>query len=87
LKDKAVQKLTKEQIAWGKKLSIEERVKFVEDFMRLAHEASDAKSKLISIKMPEDLLRLFKAKCASNKLTYQTQIKELMRKWVLESSS
>jgi predicted DNA binding CopG/RHH family protein len=79
-----VQTLTIEQIAWGKKLSVEERVKFVEDFMRLAHDSSDAKSKLISIKMPEDLLRLFKTKCAANGLTYQTHIKQLMKKWILE---
>lgn len=43
--------------------------------MQLAHNTSESKSKLISIKMPEDLLQLFKAKCVSKNLTYQTQIK------------
>jgi predicted DNA binding CopG/RHH family protein len=84
MKRKAVQKLSREQIKWGMSLSIEERLQFVENFMQLAHNTSDAKSKLISIKIPEDFLNLFKSKCASKNLTYQTQIKELMKKWVLD---
>jgi predicted DNA binding CopG/RHH family protein len=84
MKKKAIQRLTKEQIEWGLSLSIEERLKFANNFMLLAHNSSDAKSKPISIKIPEDLLRLFRAKCASQKLTYQTQIKELMKQWLLE---
>jgi len=44
-------------------------------------------SKLISIKMPPPLLRAFKQKCSIEGLRYQTQIKELMRTWLLESTS
>lgn len=84
MKKKAIQKLTKEQIKWGLSLSIEERLKFAENFMHLAHNSGESKSKLISIKVPEDLLKLFRAKCTSQKLTYQTQIKELMKQWLLE---
>lgn len=84
MKHKPVQIITPEQLEWGKKLSLEERIQFVEDFMKLAAYASDSKSKLISIKIPEDLLKLFRMKCESQNLTYQTQIKNLMKKWVLE---
>ncbi len=40
------------------------------------------KSKLISIKIPEDLLSEFKSKAQLNGIAYQTQIKKLMRGWI-----
>lgn len=84
MKKKVIQKLTREQIDWGKNLSIEERLRFVEDFMKLVSYSSNAKSKLISLKIQVDLLKLFRMKCESKKIAYQTQIKNLMKKWVLE---
>jgi uncharacterized protein (DUF4415 family) len=43
------------------------------------------KSKLISLKIPEDLLDVFKQQCELNGVKYQTQIKQLMRDYLLES--
>jgi predicted DNA binding CopG/RHH family protein len=84
MKRKAVQKMTPEQIKWGLSLSIEERIKFIDNFIKLSHNVKPTKkSKLISIKIPEDLLEMFRMKCESQNLSYQTQIKELMREWVL----
>ena len=41
-------------------------------------------SKLISMKIPPPLLRAFKQKCSLEGLRYQTQIKQLMKEWLLE---
>ena len=41
-----------------------------------------SKSKLISLKVPEDLLGTFRAKCSVENVKYQTQIKVLMKSWL-----
>lgn len=41
-----------------------------------------AKSKLISIKIPESLLLSFRRKCELENVKYQTQIKRLMEQWL-----
>jgi hypothetical protein len=56
---------------------------FLDDFRRL-HGGSPSQSKLISIKIPEDLLAAFKHKARLADTRYQTQIKKLMKDWVLE---
>lgn len=45
------------------------------------------KSILISLKVPNGLLSQFKTSCSRKELKYQTQIKELMSKWLLENES
>lgn len=59
-------------------------VQFLEDFRNIYHEAKPQKSKLISIKIGEDLLKSFKVKAELNDTPYQTQIKRLMKKWLYE---
>ena len=54
------------------------------DSFRLMHRPS-AKSKLISIKMPESLLTSFRRKCELENVKYQTQIKRLMARWLEEN--
>lgn len=54
---------------------------FLEDF-RLLHGAPRRGSRLISMKVPEDLLEAFRRRCAIEGLPYQTQIKRLMREWL-----
>ena len=57
-----------------------------EDFRRLhggAAATKPGKSRLISLKVPEDLLAAFRDKARLEGRAYQTQIKELMRQWVL----
>lgn len=59
---------------------------FLEDFRQLHGQShSRAKSKLISLKVPEDLLRAFKHKATLAGLRYQSQIKTLMLEWLSES--
>jgi len=58
-------------------------LQFLDDFRRL-HGERPATSKLISMKVPEDLLSTFKAKAKLRNIPYQTQIKILMKAWVLD---
>lgn len=43
-----------------------------------------AKSKLISLKVPEDMLAAFRQKAEMSGVRYQTQIKKLMEDWLRE---
>lgn len=63
-------------------LSPEQIIQFIDDIQHLTRLSSSSKSKLISIKIPEGLLRLFRIKCESQKVAYQTQIKILMENWL-----
>jgi len=67
-------------------MSTEQIVHFLDDFRKL-HGANNHKtqSKLISLKVPEELLATFKVKAALTGTRYQTQIKQLMSDWVKSS--
>ena len=67
-----------------RELCPEDIVRYLDDFRRV-HGAASARSKLISLKVPEPLLAAFKAKARLNGVLYQTQIKNLMRAWLEES--
>ena len=77
---KATQYFTREYLEHTRRLSPIEIVEFLENF-RLMHERP-GKSKLISLKVPENLLALFKNRCQAQGLRYQTQIKRLMSEWI-----
>ena len=55
-------------------------LEFLESF-RLMSDTS-AKSKLISMKIPQSLLDSFRRKCELEGVRYQTQIKMLMEQWL-----
>lgn len=59
----------------------EEVLEFLEGF-RLLHGRSSARSRLISLKIPENLLDVFRARCRLEGVRYQTQIKRLMSDWL-----
>ena len=59
-------------------MSADHIVEFLDAF-RLMQQPAD-KSKLISLKIPESLLKAFRSKCELENLKYQTQIKTLMKK-------
>jgi len=61
--------------------STENILEFLESFRLL--QAQPTRSKLISLKIPETLLGSFRRKCGLQDVRYQTQIKELMRDWLL----
>ena len=56
-------------------------LEFLESFRRL-HAAPPPASRLISLKVPADLLDAFRRRCDLAGMRYQTQIKRLMREWL-----
>ena len=90
---KAVQKFNSLYLQQCKAMSADEIVKFLDDFRRLhglrpklqptkTEQKKRTQSKLISMKVPEDLLNVFRTKTALTNTPYQTQIKKLMLDWV-----
>lgn len=83
---KSVQKFSDEYLAGCRQMTTDQIIRFVEDFRRL-HAGSRKRSRLISIKVPEDLLEAFKTKARLNGRPYQAQIKTLMAGWLLDKAS
>lgn len=85
---KTLQKFSPEYLELCKTMSPAQKIKFLEEF-RLIHGRSHVKekSRLISIKIPQDLLDTFRTKCQFQNIPYQTQIKILMREWLGTSRS
>lgn len=80
---KAVQYFSDDYLEQCRQLNPEQIVAFLDDFRRLHGQSRrPAKSKLISLKVPEDLLNAFRQKAALQGLRYQTQIKTLMLEWL-----
>jgi len=78
---KALQRFDSDYLERCRELSADQIVTFLEDFRQLYSE-KPAPAKLISLKVPRDLLRAFRAKAELTGTPYQTQIKALMRSWV-----
>jgi predicted DNA binding CopG/RHH family protein len=57
-------------------------LRFLEGFRLLQSPGTKAKSRLISMKVPEPLLEAFKTRARLNGTPYQTQIKKLMAAWL-----
>ena len=83
---KAVQHFSDENLDQCRNMTPDQVLRFLDDFRRL-HGNRPAASKLISMKVPEDLLHAFKAKAKMSNTPYQTQIKLLMKTWVLSETS
>ena len=79
---RSLQYFTEEYLEQCKKMKPEQVLQFLEDFRELQNSIKAVKSKLISIKVPEDLLKSFKAKANHTGRPYQTIIKDLMREWL-----
>lgn len=60
----------------------EQILQFLEDFRNLYSYDKSQSTKLISIKVKENLLQAFKAKARLHGVPYQTQIKRLMEEWM-----
>ena len=78
---KPVQYFSDEYLEQCKSFSTDAIIEYLENFRSL--QAPDDKSRLISIKVPESLLISFRTKAALHQVKYQTQIKQLMKDWVL----
>jgi predicted DNA binding CopG/RHH family protein len=83
-----IQYFSDEYLAQASACSTTEIAQFLED-MRLLHHAviPRSKTKLISLKVPEQLLASFKVQCRLQGLKYQTKIKELMIEYLSRSST
>lgn len=79
---KAIQYFSDDYLAQCRALSPDQILRYLDDFRRL-HASTPPVSKLISLKIPEDLLSAFKAKARLAGTPYQTQIKALMKAWVV----
>lgn len=67
------------------KLSPEQIVQFLDEYASVVN-SIDSKSKLISLRVPENILSVFKFKSREKNMKYQSQIVALMRKWITENS-
>ena len=74
---KPVQYFSDEYLEQRKEATPEAILEFLETF-RLMNDAS-ARSKLISIKVPNSLLESFRRKCERDEVRYQTQTKKLIK--------
>lgn len=80
---RAVQYFTKEYLERCAKLTPEQIIEFLENYRALVYNKPE-KCQPISIKIEPSLLHAFKQKAALHGIPYQTQIKKLMKKWLLE---
>ena len=96
---KTVQKFDDQYLHRCQLMNANEILRFVDDFRQLhGHQqfnvtpinapkkvsSKKMPSKLISMKVPEDLLRTFRAKAGLNNTPYQTQIKQLIMDWLMK---
>jgi hypothetical protein len=77
---RGLQKFTPEYLEQCRRMSPDAVVRFLDDF-RLLH-GPRARSRLISLKVPEPLLAAFKLRCGVEGERYQTKIKALMLAWL-----
>lgn len=78
---KALHKFSDEYLERCKKLSIEERLEFIENYQRMHNDVS-SQTKSISLRIQDPLLIAFKQKAKLEGVAYQTQINKLMKDWV-----
>lgn len=81
-----VQTFSDEYLARCRELSAMDIVRFLDDFKRI-HGHVESRSRLISLKVPEPLLAAFKIESRLRGIPYQTQIKNLMRQWLLAAQA
>lgn len=64
-----------------KKLTPNQVVEFLDNFQNVVH-GKDKKTKLISLRVPENILESFKTLSKGKSQKYQSVIVQLMREWV-----
>jgi predicted DNA binding CopG/RHH family protein len=88
MKERPIQYFSDDYLEQASACSTTEIAQFLED-MRLLHHAIMPRSqtKLISLKIPEQLLTSFKTRCKLEGSKYQTKIKELMVAYLNQTST
>lgn len=79
---KTVQYFSVEYLEQSSKMKPEQIIRYLEDFRNMYYQAKTQRTKLISIKIPENMLALFREKSRLHGIKYQTQIKILMDNWL-----
>lgn len=79
---KPVQYFSDEYLEQCRNATPQQIAEFLEQFRLMQAAVGNTKSKLISLKVPQDLLQTFRARCELEGLKYQTQIKALMKNWL-----
>jgi predicted DNA binding CopG/RHH family protein len=82
MSERPVQYFSDEYLKNCQKMTPTQIAKFLDDF-RILFGRPPEKSKLISIKIPENLLSIFRRRAELEGIPYQTKIKELMKEWLL----
>lgn len=82
MENKGIQYISKDYIQNTKGMKPEQVIRYLEDFRKLHYGLKTAPSKLISMRVPQELLDTFKRKAEFENIGYQAKIKELMRAWV-----
>ena len=80
--DRPLQLFSDEYLEHCRSLTSEQIVAFLDQFRMIAYAGRKKKTKLISIKVPEDLLECFKTKARLEGRPYQSLIKQLMEEWL-----
>lgn len=83
---RAVQHFSDDYLARCREMTPDEIARFLDDFRRI-HGRPRGASKLISMKVPEDLLSAFRTRARLKGVPYQTQIKKLMLEWLARTES
>jgi len=80
---RVTQTFSKDYLEQIKKITPTQAAEFIESYQKMIH-SMETKSKPISIRIPVSILENFKAKAKFEGTPYQTQIINLMRRWLLE---
>lgn len=80
IKKKGIQYFDDDYLERCRHMTAEAIVDYLEDFRKL--QSAPDKTKLISMKIPENLLNTFRKRCELEGMKYQTQIKTLMQAWM-----
>jgi len=86
IESKPLQIFSDEYLEQCKKLTSNQIVEFLDQFRIIANAGYKSQSKLISIKIPLELLEAFKFKAKLQNRAYQTVIKDLMQLWLYNNS-
>ncbi len=83
MKEKPVHYFTKEYLERCKEMTPDQILEFLENYRNLVL-GKEEKCQPISLKVEPSLLNSFKQKAKLHGTPYQTQIKKLMRQWIVE---
>lgn len=82
---KPVQYFSPEYLEQCRKMSVTDRLRFLEDFRKLQDRRAPVKSRLISLRIDETLLERFREKASGLGIPYQSLLKQLVRDYLAKA--